>query len=529
MNRIGWSAIRIGLCLLVIASCDHQNTPPSEPPPAIPADIQVRQGSTIMAAGTGECVFEDVVLIDGDEGYCCGYVDFTIENQGEEDLLISGVMLSAGDTQDFDLDTQSLAPRLESLYTSFFSVRFDPLSALGARTCDVTINSSDEDAGEFTFSVTGSGMKKIMAADRTEDNQFGSAVAVSGDTAVVPSPRYADGTNWYQGALYVFAQDQGGADNWGQVKKITAAYSGGGYGSHVAIDGDTLVTSAGGQGVVYVYYRNQGGADNWGEVRQITVSDSTEFGGSVDIHGDVLVVAHSGDDIDTNENQGSAHVFYRNQGGADNWGQVKKLTASAGAESDCFGVSVAVEGDTVVVGAHGVDAFYSGQGAAYVFSRNQGGADNWGQVKRLTASDGEEKDFFGWSVDVEGDTVVVGASQSPCAYVFQRDRGGPDFWGEVKILTAADFLMRNVAVSGDTVAACASNADSAQGAVYLFSRDRGGTDNWGQIKTLTASDGEQLDIFGCDVACDGATILVGALGDDGSRGSAYIYKFGSPQ
>ncbi|MBN2553081.1 MAG: hypothetical protein JXB06_09940 [Spirochaetales bacterium] len=527
LSRVIRACLCMLACVLALEACQNQNAPPSDPPPAVPADLQVRQGSTIMPPGAGEYLFDEPVLIDGDGGYCCGYVGFTIENLGEENLLISEVALSGGDLQDFDLDTQSLAALLEPSYATFFSVRFDPLSGPGARSCSVTISSNDDDVPSYTISVAGAGMRKLVAADRTEDNQFGSAVSVCGDTAAVSCPRYADGSSWNQGAVYLFVRDHGGADAWGQLKKITAANSSGGYGGYVAIDGDTLVTSAGGQGVVYVYYRNQGGTDNWGEARQITVSDSTEFGGPVALDGDVLVVAQSGDDIGANENQGSAHVFYRNQGGADNWGQVRKLISADGAAFDCFGVSVAVHSDTIVVGAHGVDAFYSGQGAAYVFYRNQGGADNWGQAKRLTASDGAQSDFFGWSVDVEADIVAVGASQSPCAYVFERDRGGPDYWGEAKRLTAADTLMRSVTVCGDTVAACASNADSARGAVYLFSRDRGGTDNWGQVKRLAAGDGEQLDIFGCSVACSDETVLAGAIGDDGSRGSAYIYDFGA--
>ena len=83
-------------------------------------------------------------------------------------------------------------------------------------------------------------------------------------------------------------------------------------------------------------------------------------------------------------NSGSAYIFYRDQGGADNWGQVKKLTASDGAANDYFGFSVSISGDTAIVGAYGDDDNGVNSGSAYIFSRDQGGADNWGEVKKLT-------------------------------------------------------------------------------------------------------------------------------------------------
>jgi hypothetical protein len=132
-------------------------------------------------------------------------------------------------------------------------------------------------------------------------------------------------------------------------------------------------------------------------------------------------------------------------GEAASLAEVKKLTASDAWDMDFFGSSVAVSGDISVVGAYGEDAGGSAAGAAYVFYRDAGGADNWGEVKKLTASDAEANDNFGWSAAVSGDTAVVGAyvedaggSDAGAAYVFQRDAGGADNWGEVKKLTASD-------------------------------------------------------------------------------------------
>ena len=115
----------------------------------------------------------------------------------------------------------------------------------------------------------------------------------------------------------------------------------------------------------------------------------------------------------------------------DPWTQTAKLLASDGSEADHFGRSVSISGDTVVVGAHLDDDDGGDSGSAYIFERNHGGEGNWGQSAKLTASDGAESDKFGWSVSVSGDTIVVGAfldddngSDSGSAYIFERDLGG---------------------------------------------------------------------------------------------------------
>ena len=93
---------------------------------------------------------------------------------------------------------------------------------------------------------------------------------------------------------------------------------------------------------------------------------------------------------------------------ASTYNEIKKLTASDAEADDRFGVSVSVSGDTAIVGAPDEDAGGSAAGAVYVFQRSQGGADNWGEVTKLTASDAEAGDLFGISVAVSGDTAVVG-------------------------------------------------------------------------------------------------------------------------
>ncbi|MCH7699131.1 MAG: hypothetical protein IH865_09375 [Chloroflexi bacterium] len=390
-------------------------------------------------------------------------------------------------------------------------------------------------------------VKKLLASDAQASGQFGYSVAISGDTAVVGS--FDEGS----GAAYVFQRAQGGADDWGEVKKLTAfnAEAGDDFGISVAVSGDTAVVGASGEdargigaGAAYVFQRNRGGADDWGEVKKLVASDAQafdEFGISVAVSGDTAVVGAVGEDAG-GIGAGAAYVFRRNEGGAGNWGQVKKLTASSAQASDEFGISVAVSGDSAVVGARGEDAGGSNAGAAYVFERARGGASNWGRVKKLVASDAQAFDEFGVSVAVAGDIAVVGAwledgggTLSGAAYVFQRSEGGVTNWGEVKKLTTSDTPAFNefgisVAVSGDTAVVGAYLADAGGtfgGAAYVFQRDEGGADDWGEVSKLSATDIQNFDRFGFSVAVSSQTAVVGAFGEDarGSEaGAAYVFE-----
>ncbi|MDD4308326.1 MAG: putative Ig domain-containing protein, partial [Thermoplasmata archaeon] len=432
------------------------------------------------------------------------------------------------------------------------SISFDTI-VVGAFYGDVGANANQGSA--YTFNQVGNTWVEIghpVASDGAVGDWFGTSVAVSGDTIVVGASGDSVGANVSQGSAYVFTRNYGGADNWGQVKKITASdgEAGDNFGNTVSVSGDTIVVGASGddvagvdQGSAYVFTRNYGGADNWGQVKKLIAGDGEAddwFGSSVSISGETIVVGAVIDGVD-GVDQGSAYVFTRNYGGTDNWGQVKRLTASDGAAFYYFGESVSVSGDTIVVGAGSNDL----KGAAYVFTRNYGGADYWGQVKKLTASDGATNDLFGVSVSVSGDTIVVGACRDDVdeidegsAYVFTRNYGGADNWGQVKHIaaydrSAGDYFGASVSVSGDTIVVGASNdfvgTNSYQGSAYVFTRNNGGADNWGLVTNITAGDGAANDYFGRDVSISGDTIVVGAHYDDVGanldQGSAYIYHF----
>jgi len=177
------------------------------------------------------------------------------------------------------------------------------------------------------------------------------------------------------------------------------------------------------------------------------------FGCSVAMSGNIAVAGAYGEDYDVNnqneiETAGAAYILYKDQGGINNWGIVKKLTANEREKNDYFGWSVAISGNYIVVGAYKEDDnavnsdSVADAGSAYVFYKDQGGTDQWGLVKKIVASDRQTEDWFGYSVSISGDYVVVGAlqededrtggntlSSSGSAYVFYKDKDGPDNWG----------------------------------------------------------------------------------------------------
>jgi hypothetical protein len=380
---------------------------------------------------------------------------------------------------------------------------------------------------------------------------FGRSVAISGETAVVGVPS-DDVTAWNQGSAYVFVRN--GA-TWSQQARLIPSNVAADYwfGYSVAIYGDTVVVGMpeyfpnnAGPGSAYVFVRN--GA-TWSQQARLTPSNGTArdfFGHSVAISGNTVVVGAPYDSIGANALQGSAYVFVRS---GITWSEEAQLIASDGTEPGFFGYSVAISGNTLVAGA--IYARDVGdntvQGAAYVFERS--GA-SWTELQKLMASDGASYDFFGNSVAISGNTVVVGASgddigthsNQGSAYVFVRYGFGQSFSRQLPKLTANDGAAEDqfgsaVAINGNTVAVGAPQDDvfvnnvmqDDHGSVYIFTRS--GT-TWGQTQKLNASGQasnlpHDQDRFGSAVALGSGsitTLVAGAPNDT----VVYHYWFGQP-
>lgn len=377
--------------------------------------------------------------------------------------------------------------------------------------------------------------QKLLAGDGAENDRFGDAVAIDGDTAVVGAFNDEGG----RGAVYVFKR---AGDSWMQTSKLTASDGAAGdrLGISVAIDGDTIVAGAPGndavRGSAYTFAR--AGAAARTETAKLTASDGAgadQLGESVAIDGDTIVAGARFDDIDTDADQGSAYTFART--GAAARTQTAKLTASDGAASDQLGFSVAIDGDTLVAGAPNDDGANANEGSAYTFARAGGPART--QTAKLTAADNTAfaNDSLGYSVAIDGDTIVAGTPGDDLGANIEQGSAltfastGAAARNQTARLSASDgaesdLLGASVAIDGDTIVAGAPNDGvTSQGAAYTFSRT--GAASRTQASKLTASTVATGDGLGTSVAIDGGTIVTGApfdnIGNEADQGSASVF------
>ncbi|PHR93413.1 MAG: hypothetical protein COA69_04880 [Robiginitomaculum sp.] len=379
--------------------------------------------------------------------------------------------------------------------------------------------------------------QKLIANDGASEDFFGYSVALSGDTAIIGAFKDDDQTLGIDaGAAYVFTRS---GKTWQQQAKLTAIDGAPNdtFGGNVVLSGDTIVIGAmrdddkgENSGSAHVYIRSE---NIWNHQAKITAADGAKddaFGQSLALSGDTVIIGAPRDD-DNGKNTGSVYVFTRI--GA-NWQQQAKLTADDGASGDLFGISVALSGDTILVGADLHDNIAPNAGAVYVYTRS---GNSWSQQAKLTAADGGETDIFGVRVALSGDTALISARRDDddimgvdagSVYVFVRSGMA---WTQQEKLTAPDGVAddrfgRSVALMGDTALIGAMFRDDKgenSGSAYLFERN-GKT--WVYKAKLTAADGAADDVFGWSVAIAPGTAIVSASRDDdnGSQsGSVYVF------
>ena len=319
------------------------------------------------------------------------------------------------------------------------------------------------------------------------------------------------------------------------------------FGTSLAMDGDVMLVGAQfadmTRGAAWVY-RRAGAA--WMEEAKLVAADGAgpmgmlgvgdQFGGSVALDGDVaLVGAHTDDD--KGYEAGTAFVFRRVAG---SWVQEAKLTASDGQgtqslwdEADKFGWSVALDGDYALVGAPGDDDLGSESGSVYVFQYTGG---LWVEQTKLVAPDGVSTDRLGYSLDLDGDTAVVGAigrddlgTNSGGAYVFRR--AGTAWQLEGKLLPSSgslnDLAGWDVAIDGDrAVVGNPGDDDNGLngGAASVFRRNAG---VWSESARLVPQDLGGGNLFGEAVSVSGDRVAVGVRHDNDlgtDAGSAYVFR-----
>ena len=478
-----------------------------------------------------ELDFSEVHLEESEE------LTLTISNNGRAALTVSDITV-VGDYFSTDFEEEFvLEPEASYELTVVFATE-----EAGEFEGTLTIFSDDLENGEVIVPLSGIGIQrpdpvefKITADDGASGDQFGVSVSIDGDYAVVGA-FFDDDDGRESGSAYIFIRD---GDDWTEQAKLTAndAAAGDQFGNSVSIDGDYAVIGArcndddgDNSGSAYIFIRD---GDDWTEQAKLTANDAAAgdgFGNSVSIDGNYAVVGAFFDD-DDGEISGSAYIFIRD---GDGWTEQAKLTANDAAANDYFGISVSIDGDYVVVGAHGNDDDGRESGSAYIFVRD---GDDWTEQVKVTANDAAAGDSFGSSVFIDGDYVVIGAyldddggRESGSAYIFIRDGDG---WTEQTKLTASDAAANDrfgvsVSISGDyaVVGAYLDDDDgNNSGSAYIFVRDG---DNWTEQAKLTANDAAAGDEFGrSPLSISSNYAIVGAVynDDDGEQsGSAYIYQ-----
>ncbi|HET7925320.1 MAG TPA: FG-GAP repeat protein [Rhodanobacteraceae bacterium] len=269
-----------------------------------------------------------------------------------------------------------------------------------------------------------------------------------------------------------------------------------------------------------------------GTGQRVVIADGAQldyFGWSVAIDGDTALVGAYGVTVNGYTEQGAAYVFTKTDGV---WILAATLTGSDGFAFDLFGERVALSGNIAAIGAYGADG---SKGAVYVFS---GSGSHWTEKARLVADDGAANDCLGWSLAATGQMVLAGAPfvmtgnvQTGAVYAFAPSGGT---WVQTQKffpddVNSGDGFGSTVAADGTTAIAAADGAlvgaNYGQGAAYVYSLD-GGT--WTQQAKLTADDGAAFDNFGRSVAVSGSTVFVGApyavIDGNGFEGAAYVFN-----
>lgn len=363
---------------------------------------------------------------------------------------------------------------------------------------------------------------------------MGSTVAVDGQRIVAGAPAEMQ-AGLRPGAAFVYERSSG---TWASAARLLASdgQHQDKFGSSVGVSGDWLVVGAPGRdsiatgmGAAYVF---EWTGTAWAERQELLPPDGAandQFGAAVAIAGDRLVVGAPTHDLPAG-NAGGAYLYQRS--GAT-WSLAKILSPLALQAGDNFGTSVAISGDRVVVGAPRDDGAWTDRGLAYLFEYD--GSD-WPVVTELVPDSNSYIETAGSAVAIDGEVIVVGAhsmdgvvASSGGAHVYERVNGT---WSEVKRLyvrdaAVSDWLGWSVAVRGDRILLGALNSDPGvtdAGAAYLWLRD---WDGWRQAQKIWASDATYLDGFGSGVGLGADFAAIGARFQDApnnNSGSVYVFE-----
>ncbi len=283
-------------------------------------------------------------------------------------------------------------------------------------------------------------VQKLITSDGAFEDYAGHSVSIHGDFAILGTPEDDDNGD-ESGSAYIFHFD---GTNWIEQQKLLASdgavdkY----FGTAVSIYGNYAVVGAIGDdyngfntGSVYIFHYD---GSSWTEQQKISASDgvaSDNFGDAVSINNDYIVVGAYGDD-NNGASSGSIYIFHYD---GSSWIEQQRILANDGAANDVFGCSVSIDGNYIAVGASGDENTWRRSGSVYIYNYD---GSNWVFQQKITASDAFQDDFFGVSVSLSGNRVLVGSYgdddngvNSGSAYFYKFNGTG---WIEEQKITASD-------------------------------------------------------------------------------------------
>ncbi|MCZ8364381.1 MAG: FG-GAP repeat protein [Microcystis sp. LE19-251.1A] len=396
---------------------------------------------------------------------------------------------------------------------------------------DNSLGGDDGDSGNT--SIEDNSLVKITASDGQAYDSFGQNVSLDGNTLLVGAAR-DDDNGLDSGSAYIFNNING---VWTERAKLKPKDGRAGdlFGDTIRLNGSRAFVGSWkrGSGALYIF-RESGGL--WTQTAKLRPSDGKQgdrFGSSFDStdSGTILIGAASSDQKGLDS--GCVYVYNVVNG---IWTETGKIYASDPSPGALFGRYIDIDGNQAVIGAVKSNASQPNSGSVYIYENLNG---IWTETAKLSASDGKNGDEFGTPAAIEGNTIVVGASESGgtkgAAYVFEKVNGK---WQETAKLTANDGQVgeefgTSVTISNNTIAVSPRHDDDRgadSGSVYIFQKING---VWTQVYKLTAIDGKAGDVFGKRVVIDGDTLAVSAFQDDNEvppvpdSGSVYLYSLSS--
>ncbi len=375
--------------------------------------------------------------------------------------------------------------------------------------------------------------QRILATDGAPGLNFGRNIVSRGDWCFASCDSPDE-----RGEVHVLRRSAGGGWEPSGILRAGDGQRGDGFGSALAMQGEVVFVGAlfanNNHGAVYVYTFD---GDRWVQRQKLAGQGATlgaDFGSAVAVDGGTLVIGAPGDN--TREiSDGAAYIFERNESGM--WVQKARLTASDGGPFDFLGRSVDIEGETVVAGAPGYSS-NSQPGAVYVFKRDGSGV--WSQAQKIRQQGGSNEDELGISVGLEGNTLVAGAYRYPdeidVGAIFVFERAAPDqAFFQTAMLTLPDgapddALGRHLDFRFGRIVAGSRGRYLYRGGAYAWEKRGLG---WRLIGELLADGGAPIDRMGWGISiADDGTAIVGSHQEDNENGeqagAVYVFDLDCP-